>query len=497
MTPTLSTWQRPLLHTLLSVPERRKSLIFAGLAAVIALSPLPLGSARPLAWDAMALAVALLLLASLAIPATELRPLKAGLAVPVVLFAVVVGFVLFQISPLAPADWRNPVWDVAAAALARDPGGSVAADRPAALAGLLRLLCYGGVFLLSLLLCRTVARALAAIKVVAYAGGAYAAYGLVAYGLGNETLLWLHKWAYAGDLTATFVNHNSVATYFGLCLLASLAYLLLLLQRVYALGPWRDRLAAAIDILSRQPAIVICLFVLPTALFLTHSRGGFIATLAGLAALALAVAQAPSLHHLRRLRIAALPLALVVLAFLISGDKLAERMVGAGDDARGRLAIYAITGQAIADHPLLGTGLGSFESVFPIYRTPDVGGHVDMAHNDYLQNLLELGAPAAGGLLLALAWLVGLCVTGIARRRRDAVFPCLGVAASVLVAVHALVDFSLQIPAVTATYLFLLGAAVAQSRSLRQSPPAADVSGDRPALSSGRPAASDPPGTRS
>jgi O-antigen ligase len=84
-----------------------------------------------------------------------------------------------------------------------------------------------------------------------------------------------------------------------------------------------------------------------------------------------------------------------------------------------------------------------------------------------LQNTLELGIPAAICFYAALLWLVGLSLRGIVQRRRDAAYPCLAAAASLLVGLHATVDFSLQIPAVTATYLFLLGAGIAQSRSTR------------------------------
>jgi O-antigen ligase len=466
--------------------EHRKSLIFTGLCAVIALAPLPLGAGRPLAWEIMALAVGVLLLASATVSAEELRSFKSVLAVPAVLFGLVVAFILVQVAHFVPAEWQNPVWEVAADALPGGGSGSIGVDPPAALSDLLRLLAYAGIFVLSALLCRRAARALAAVAVVAFAGGAYATYGLVVYGLGNDRILWLKKWAYFGDLTGTFVNHNSFATYLGLSLLAGLAYLILLLQQIHFFGSWRDRLGAVIDGASRHPAVVVCLFVLPTALFLTHSRGGSLASLAGLAALALAVSQAPSLRRLKRLRVAALPLALVLAAFLISGDRLVERMVGASDDAQGRMAIYAVTWRAIGDHPILGTGLGSFEGIFSIYRTPDVSGHVDLAHDDYLQNLLELGAPAATALLLTLAWLVGICVRGLIIRRRDALYPALGIAASMLVAFHALVDFSLQIPAVTATYMFLLGAAVAQSRSTDEKSPTTPVNAGRPMLSSRR-----------
>jgi hypothetical protein len=56
---------------------------------------------------------------------------------------------------------------------------------------------------------------------------------------------------------------------------------------------------------------------------------------------------------------------------------------------------------------------------------------------------------------------------GVLVRQRDAIFPCIGIAASILVGFHALIDFSLQIPAVAITYVFLLGVGVAQSRSSR------------------------------
>ena len=54
------------------------------------------------------------------------------------------------------------------------------------------------------------------------------------------------------------------------------------------------------------------------------------------------------------------------------------------------------------------------------------------------------------------------------RRRIDAVYPAIGLAATAQVAAHSLIDFGLQIPAVAVTYSLLLGVACAQSRSLRE-----------------------------
>ncbi len=70
---------------------------------------------------------------------------------------------------------------------------------------------------------------------------------------------------------------------------------------------------------------------------------------------------------------------------------------------------------------------------------------------------------------MSIAALFGRCLVGARVRRRNAVYPCIGVGATVLIATHATVDFSLQIPAVAATYALLMGAAVAQSwRSAEQ-----------------------------
>ena len=102
------------------------------------------------------------------------------------------------------------------------------------------------------------------------------------------------------------------------------------------------------------------------------------------------------------------------------------------------------------------------------YRTPDIQGTFAKAHNVYLENMLELGIPASLALFAAVAGLAVLCVIGVRRRRQNAVYPCVGLGATVLVAVHGIVDFSLQIPAITVTYAFLMGIAAAQCWSSRR-----------------------------
>jgi hypothetical protein len=72
---------------------------------------------------------------------------------------------------------------------------------------------------------------------------------------------------------------------------------------------------------------------------------------------------------------------------------------------------------------------------------------------------------------------------GVFARRRDQLFPLAAAAATVLVALHALVDLSLQIPAVAVTYTALLGLGVAQAiPSSRRAPPSSDTKWPSPSV---------------
>lgn len=68
-------------------------------------------------------------------------------------------------------------------------------------------------------------------------------------------------------------------------------------------------------------------------------------------------------------------------------------------------------------------------------------------------------------LVIAIAWCAGLCLVAVFRRQRAQIYPIVAVASTVTVALHALLDFSLQIPAIAALYAAILGMGVAQSWS--------------------------------
>jgi O-antigen ligase len=89
----------------------------------------------------------------------------------------------------------------------------------------------------------------------------------------------------------------------------------------------------------------------------------------------------------------------------------------------------------------------------------------DRAENTYLEVLQGLGLLFGAMLIGSVLALVFACVKGAKTRQRAVTIPTVAVGVSVLVGVHALVDFSLQVQAVTLTYMAILGLGVAQAES--------------------------------
>jgi O-antigen ligase len=215
-----------------------------------------------------------------------------------------------------------------------------------------------------------------------------------------------------------------------------------------------SRLDAALAI-----GVITCL-VAGTALLLTQSRGAFVALCAALMAFVWSLrrmALMTSSAFVKATAVCSVGLLFGIVG--LAGEETLGRFAQADVHALNRLAYYRTTWEAIWDRPLQGTGYGTYADAFRAYNHPGTGTYfLDKAHNTYLQMIMELGGPAAAALYSGLALLVFSCLQG-----RSAVCTAVLASCSVLVAVHSLVDFSLEMPANAATYALLLGVGCAQS----------------------------------
>jgi O-antigen ligase len=128
----------------------------------------------------------------------------------------------------------------------------------------------------------------------------------------------------------------------------------------------------------------------------------------------------------------------------------------------------------IADHPWLGTGLGTFAWIFPSYRPSDISawGIWDRAHSTLLEIAAEQGVPFALLVLSTLLIIFFTLIAGSRTRRSRAIYPLAGLLIALLSAGHSLIDFSLQIPGLTIVVFAVVGVGIAQSVAARDASPA-------------------------
>lgn len=104
-------------------------------------------------------------------------------------------------------------------------------------------------------------------------------------------------------------------------------------------------------------------------------------------------------------------------------------------EGQSRLEMLTLTWRAAVEHLPFGTGIGSFEYVYPIYEAPDrvTDYYVNHAHNDYVELLLETGIAAP----LLLAGFMALLLQGMSRTPMARAFSI----SAFVVCAHSLVDY--------------------------------------------------------
>jgi O-antigen ligase len=394
--------------------------------------------------------------------------------VPAALFAAVVIWILIQNATWTPAWLHHPIWQMAADALDKPVDGSISVDRDLTTLALLRLITAASVFWLALQLCRSASRANFLLKSVAAISCAYAAYGLLAFALMPERVLWFARpFPRTGFVTSTFINPNSFAIYAGIGLVVTCALILSLYRNEFTTvaGSLRFNIAAFIELMGQKGAVLLGGgFVILVALLLSQSRGGTVST-----ALGLLVLGALTFKTRKQASVEQRGAIVLVVAFLVGvtafafGDVLVGRIAQQGFHDSSRVAVYTIAMRSILDAPLLGYGYGTFVDVFPMFRDQSVGtfDKWEMAHNTYLEVFQGLGLVLGSMLVASIVLLALRCVRGAMTRQGSEMIPCVAAGVTFLVGAHSLIDFSLQIQSIAITFMALLGAGVAQSESSR------------------------------
>jgi O-antigen ligase len=463
--------------------------------AALAFAPFIYGANVALAWGLNALAFGVLLTLYAGLHAIRKRPLPVPphrFSDVAVMVGVVMGWIFLQTQSWVPSALHAPVWREASQMLGQELPGAISVNPGATSLGLLRLATEAAVFLLALQLGRDARWATRIVLAIAAAGACYAVGALLFKALGPQIsglilpkpLVNLYP---SSPLIGPFINRDHFAIYLGIAMSCAWAALVGDMAKRLALQDFHDHrelLAKALAISASLGRYAVLLMPIVIALLLTASRAGFLLTVVAvlvIAALAAAPLTEPAAYARRKRRRngvllkQAAPMAIAIVGVAVAlaahGDTLTGRLIGSSveGDLHPRLAVARVTMRAIQDQPLLGHGYGTFVYTFPPFRDQAVMPDVTWreAHNSYLEALLGLGIPVALTLFAGLATIVFRCGRAVITRRRDRLAPVAALAATVIMALHALVDFSIQIEGIALTYAALLGAGLAQSWSSR------------------------------
>ena len=440
--------------------------IFLGVAL---LAPLPLGANRPWAWALLSVLVGVLLIleAAASLSSQENPKFSVRIRGPLIIWLLVGLWGFLQATgTFFPDTTVHPLWFDAAAINGVAANAVISLNPDASLTALMLFLSYGGIFWLSARFCSTHTNAEIVLKAIVFAQVIYAVYGLALFFTGSKTILWLDKWAYLNDVTSTFVNRNTYATFAGLGVLCTTAYLFVLVQKDFkGLLTRREMFRAFSEaVFSKGWLPLLGVLVTATALLLTHSRGGFLSTAVALLVLIGGLSYSRMIpKQISKWVFASVSVA-TVFVLMMSGDVVIQRLENTSFDNSIRDEVYVQTIMAIEVEPLVGYGYGTFEQAFLPFKTDQIANRRwDKAHNTYLELSMELGVPATIALVVVFVMLLAVFINGLRHRSRRRVYAVIGIASIVLVAAHALVDFSLQIPGFTACFALILGMAWGQS----------------------------------
>lgn len=449
--------------------------------AVLALAPYPLGSNRPWSWSLLSLLIALCwLLWSVSVwrESQSVSALTRGFAGPLVLAGLALIWGGVQILPFVPHAWEHPLWRMASGVLGTKMAGTISVAPWHTATELMKLATYAMAAWLARSFCGRTGRAGRLLDSLILIGVLYAVYGFVLVLLGQsqfQLFYGMRAVREARDLSGPFVNHNSFATYSGLIALCAGARLVSggWQEISWLRGAGRIAVAAVHYVLGRGVLWFVATVLTLSAVIATGSRGGNFATLSALAAMLgagmmLAAQEAPLKFAVTTGLVVCAGIALLFAmngAYLISH---LDDMAATGLNQNMRFLFWDAALRMVRDAPLLGLGLGTYQTTYPLYSAATVPFVVDKAHNDYLELAAGWGLPAALLWWSALLWLLGICARGIFKRRRNRLYPMVALGAGILVGIHANFDFSLQMPAVALTFAAILGVGLAQALPTRK-----------------------------
>ncbi len=274
---------------------------------------------------------------------------------------------------------------------------------------------------------------------------------------GSTRLLWLVQPTVnpgAESQFGPYAYRSNAAQYFNLLWPLTLGFWFLL-------HAWQRRSAPARPL---HHLLLSCVMLMAACPLVSDSRAGAVVTGGELVCSGfLLVAAFRGAPWSFRGALAGFTLLTLALGLNMGWESLTKRMTSLDVDYHGREEIYSTARKMAVDYPWFGTGPGTFDPLFQMYRkSPDQYWPAQL-HNDWLETRITFGRIGMAVILAALAgcglhWFVRGAI------RTPWIFPAfvgLGLTGCLL---HALVDYPFQVYSIVLLFLLECGVLLGISR---------------------------------
>ncbi len=285
----------------------------------------------------------------------------------------------------------------------------------------------------------------------------------------TQRIHWMYVERGSVVTSGSFVNYSHFCQFMNLALGAGVAYVLVQIKEDSHRD--RGRVSRLVDLrgdryLRPLTGVVLCAVVV----FTSMSRNGVLSLLIASGIIAVALYRRRVLS-VRGWLLAIVPWAVVMLVFLTSFDVIYERFAALKEQQRfaGRLEMTTGALQAWRDFPVLGTGLGTHEYVFPLYDTATSPRMAEHADNDWAQLLEEFGLVGALSVICFVLSIFGVAVRLMLKGKTSLSTAAFGLTLGLLAtAWHSLSDFGQHLPGVFVLTAVISGLLVALARYERR-----------------------------
>lgn len=368
------------------------------------------------------------------------------------MFLLVPLWIAFQATPFSPKFLHHPIWGE----LNMSGSSAISINPGLTWSSLTSYLSLSIIFIGIYMAIYDIRSALKLQIICLLVINAVSLFGLVVIVFDLETLGIVEKNSYSDWLTGTFVYKNAMSNFIGFGVVICVVYLIELLMNGRS---WVKNVSVTTQVFVISMNLVFLIVVQ----VMTGSRGGTISILIAIIFTLVLVfySKRKSKRKKDKMTLSTYIATIVMLLLVvISFYYLAEGRGGSNSisSAKVRLNLIIDGFSAVLDRPFLGHGVGAFIDVEPLYHQLNISNNIlwNKLHTTHLELMLTLGLPvfliAYYFIFMVLIRLFKRCV----KSNTNWLLTLPAIAIVIELLVHALFDFTVQIPAVSLYALILI-----------------------------------------